>query len=117
MLKQGLSHAGINRPVSALKAMLNRAVEWDVLDSNPISAVRALKEDKNPEVRYLSDDEENQLEGPHPSIAELDGEAVQARQKLKELNWLAISALEETAEGEDTPRKELSLAAAGDEAR
>ncbi len=65
----------------------------------------------------LSDDEENQLEGLHPSIAELDGEAAQARQKLKELNWLAISALEDTAEGGDTPRKELSLADAHDEAR
>ncbi len=53
----------------------------------------------------LSGDEESRLEELHPGIAELDGEVVQARQKLKELNLRAISALEETAKrGGESPR-------------
>ena len=52
-----------------------------------------------------SGDEKSRLEEVHPGIAELDDEVVQARQKLKDLNSLAISALEDTAErGGDTPR-------------
>ncbi len=52
----------------------------------------------------LFGDEESPLEEVHPGIGELDNEVVQARQKLKELNWLAISALEETAErGGESP--------------
>jgi hypothetical protein len=49
-------------------------------------------------------DEESRLEEVHPGIAELDDEVVQARQKLKDLNSLAISALEDTAERGDTSR-------------
>jgi len=48
--------------------------------------------------------EESRLEELHPGIAELDGEVDRARQKLKELNGLAIRALEETAErGGESP--------------
>ncbi len=47
---------------------------------------------------------ESRLEELHPGIAELDGEVVQALQKLKDLNRLAISALEDTAERGDIPR-------------
>ena len=60
-LNRGLSHSGVNRPVSALKAMMNRAVEWGVIEQNPLTNVKALKEDPNPVARYLSDEEETQL--------------------------------------------------------
>jgi integrase len=60
-VKRGLSPAGINRPVSALKAMLNRAVEWQVIESNPLATLRPLKEDDRRQVRYLNEDEENAL--------------------------------------------------------
>ncbi|MBL6689113.1 MAG: site-specific integrase [Pseudomonadales bacterium] len=60
-LERGLKHAGVNRPISALKALMNRAVEWEVIESNPLESVKALKEDPNPVVRYLSETEERQL--------------------------------------------------------
>ena len=60
-LSKGLSHAGVNRPVSALKAMLQRAVEWGMLDHNPLANVKPLREDPNPIIRFLSNDEEMSL--------------------------------------------------------
>ena len=48
--------------------------------------------------------EESRLEELHRGIAELDGEVVQIRQGLKDLNWRAVSALEATAELRDIRR-------------
>jgi integrase len=69
-LKRGISHAGINRPASALKAMLNRALDWGVIDSNPLAKLKPLREDPSPIVRYLDEQEEKALRG-----------ALQARQE------------------------------------
>jgi integrase len=60
-LAAGAAHAGINRPVSALKAMLNRAVDWNIIDTNPMAAVKPLKEDSGKIVRFLSAEEERAL--------------------------------------------------------
>jgi integrase len=60
-VSEGLSPAGINRPASALKAMLNRAVEWRVIDVNPLSSLKPLKEDTGKNVRFLSENEEQRL--------------------------------------------------------
>jgi integrase len=60
-LKAGVSAGGINRPVSALKAMLNRAVEWNAIESNPLAALKPLKEDSGKNVRFLSAEEESAL--------------------------------------------------------
>jgi integrase len=51
----------VNRPIAALKALLNRAVEWQVIDVNPLAGMKQLKEDRTGVVRYLSEDEENRL--------------------------------------------------------
>ena len=59
--KLGKKNGAVNRPVSALKAMLNKAVEWNFLDSNPLQTIKPLSEDKSPVVRYLSKDEECSL--------------------------------------------------------
>jgi integrase len=60
-IKRGLTAGGVNRPVSALKAMLNRAVEWGVIESNPLNSVKPLKEDNKRDTRYLSEGEEKSL--------------------------------------------------------
>lgn len=52
----------------------------------------------------LFGNEERRLEELHRGVAELDGEIVQIRQGLKDLNWRAISALEDTEEPGDIPR-------------
>jgi integrase len=59
--EQGLSAATINRDVTALKAAINRAVDWSLLDTSPLTKVRPLRLDRRGVVRYLSDDEEQCL--------------------------------------------------------
>tara|TARA_B110000503_G_C6995979_1_gene349438 strand:+ start:195 stop:869 length:675 start_codon:yes stop_codon:yes gene_type:complete len=54
-LERGLSHSGVNRPISALKAMMNKAVIWDVIENNPLASMKLLKEDSSPVIRYLQD--------------------------------------------------------------
>lgn len=60
-LKDGFTHGGVNRPVGYLKAMLNKAVEWGVIDKNPLAAFKKLKEDRLGVVRYLTKQEEDRL--------------------------------------------------------
>jgi integrase len=89
-LKSGLKPAGVNRPVSSLKAMLNRAVDWDLLEKNPLERVRPLKEDKNPIVRYLTVDEELRLRN-----ALVDRQQHQIAERDRHNKWL-------TERGRDT---------------
>lgn len=71
-LEAGRSPHTVNRDVVALKAMISKAVEWDLLDSNPLSKLKRAKADDNSRVRYLSPDEEQRL-----------FEALAAREKKK----------------------------------
>jgi integrase len=60
-LKQGIKASTINRSISALRAMLSKAVEWNVLEAHPLRKLKPLKVDSSPNVRYLTPDEENRL--------------------------------------------------------
>lgn len=51
----------VNRRVTALKAVLSKAVEWQVIQHHPLSNVKPLKVDKLGKVRYLTDEEEKRL--------------------------------------------------------
>ena len=51
----------INRQTAALKAALQKAVDWDLLTDNPLKKLKPLKIDKRPVVRYLSQDEQTRL--------------------------------------------------------
>jgi integrase len=59
--KSGLKPTTINRRVTTLKAVLNKAVEWDVIPSNPLQKIKPLKVDNNSRIRYLDNNEERQL--------------------------------------------------------
>jgi len=59
--KSGLAKSTINRRTGALKALINKAVDWGVIESNPIARLKALKVDKKSRVRYLSAPEEDAL--------------------------------------------------------
>lgn len=50
--QEGVSNATINREVSVLKAMLNRAVDWEWLPRNPLARFKPLPEPPE-RVRYL----------------------------------------------------------------
>ena len=60
-LAAGISPETINRASSAIVAVLNKAVEWEIIESNPLSGRKNLKTDKKGVVRYLSEDEESRL--------------------------------------------------------
>jgi integrase len=60
-LQRGKRPTAINRDVTALKAMLAKAVDWGVLDKHPLAKLKPLRVDGNSTVRYLSEDEETRL--------------------------------------------------------
>ena len=60
-LKSGKAGTTINRDVAALKACLSKAVEWDVLDQNPLHKLRPIRTDKLSRARYLTAEEERAL--------------------------------------------------------
>lgn len=59
--KDGLSAATSNRYIGTLKAMFNRAVEWEIIEQNPLTKVKKQKSDSLAIIRYLSVDEEERL--------------------------------------------------------
>lgn len=59
--KQGKALSTINRDVTTLKAVLSKAVAWDVIDRHPLAKLKPFKTDTAPSVRYLSDEEEYRL--------------------------------------------------------
>ena len=60
-LKNDLKASTLNRSLMALKAVLSKAVEWDVIDANPIAKVKPQKVDNKAKVRFLSKVEEHRL--------------------------------------------------------
>ncbi len=60
-LKAGISAETVNRDITALKAMLSKAVDWEVIEHHPLSKVKPLKTDNKGTVRYLNEIEERKL--------------------------------------------------------
>jgi len=60
-MKKGMAVSTLNRRVTTLKAVLNKAVEWDVIPVNPLNQIKPLKTDKNSRVRFLAKEEETGL--------------------------------------------------------
>jgi len=60
-LEHGIKPSTLNRNTALLRALLSKAVEWDVIASNPMRRVKQLKLDKTPKVRYLNRSEEERL--------------------------------------------------------
>jgi integrase len=60
-LAEGIKPTTINRATSMIVSVLNKAVEWEIINSNPIAGRKRLKIDKRGVVRYLSADEESRL--------------------------------------------------------
>jgi len=60
-IKKGASKETINRHIAALKAMLSKAIEWEIIEHHPLAKVKPLKTDKGAKVRYLTEAEETKL--------------------------------------------------------
>jgi integrase len=61
MRSRELSAATIHNNIAALRAALNRATEWGIVDKMPLGKIRHRAADENAVVRYLSADEEDRL--------------------------------------------------------
>jgi len=56
-IARGLSLETINRDISSIKAAFNRAVDWELIETNPLAKVKKSRTDDCLKVRFLSDDE------------------------------------------------------------
>ncbi len=57
----GLQPTTINRRTADLKSVLSKAVEWGVIESNPLRGMKRLQSDSKEQVRFLTGDEEKAL--------------------------------------------------------
>lgn len=60
-LKSGKAKTTINRDITTLKACLSKAVEWELLDANPLQKLRPIRADTLTRARYLTASEEGAL--------------------------------------------------------
>lgn len=60
-LQTGINTQTINRDLAALKSAMAKAVEWELIDANPIAKIKLSKIDAHANVRFLSQDEEIRL--------------------------------------------------------
>lgn len=60
-LRAGTRAATVNRDLNPLKAALSRAVDWGLLEDNPLSRIKSMKTDGHSVIRFLSDEEEERL--------------------------------------------------------
>ena len=60
-LKNGKAAASINRNITAIKAVLSKAVAWSWLEISPLIKLKQLKTDNRANIRYLDQNEENKL--------------------------------------------------------
>lgn len=79
-LKEGLKPATVNRDLTALKALVSKAVEWKALQDHPLSKVKPSKVDNGSRVRFLSKDEEQSL------MKALDDREARARNERSNAN-------------------------------
>jgi len=59
--KDGMKPTSINRELADLRACIGRAVQWRLLDKNPLELVKPCRIDSQPKIRFLSADEEHKL--------------------------------------------------------
>ncbi len=79
-LRDGKSGATVNRELSALRGSLKKAVEWKMLEKNPLQSVKLVSLDSNVRPRFLSEAEEKKLREA------LDQRQQEMRQKRESAN-------------------------------
>lgn len=60
-LKAGTAATTLNRQVGALKAALQKALDWELIETHPLARLKPLKVDKRGVVRYLDTQETQRL--------------------------------------------------------
>jgi integrase len=78
----GIKPGTINRDIATLRAALNRAVEWGLLETHPLARMKQLKVDRKRKPRYLSPDEEKRLKE-----ALVDRDALKHEKRVSANKW------------------------------
>lgn len=68
-IERGLNLETINRDISSIKTVSNRAVDWELIEKSPLSKVKNSRADDCLKVRFLSEEEEGRLRAA-PDICE-----------------------------------------------
>ena len=82
-LKSGTKPATVNRNIVALKALLSKAIEWQIISIHPLAGLKPLKIDSGCKTRYLSPREEEAL---RLALDEREAKMADARQSHNK--WL-----------------------------
>jgi integrase len=77
----GIQPSTINRDITALKAVLSKAVDWSILEVHPLANVKPLKAAGKTIVRFLSDEERDSLEA---ALARREQEIREGRARANE---------------------------------
>lgn len=88
-LAAGVAPATLNRDTGTLKSALQRAVDWGILDANPLAKLKPLKTDRHSVARVLSAEEETRL---RESLRVRDEERQAARCRANE--WRCARGVE-----------------------
>lgn len=75
-LKAGIKPATVNRDLDRLRAALSKAVEWGVLEANPVAGVKRSKGGDSTRVRFLDKAEDKRL---RKALAARDAKAAKHR--------------------------------------
>lgn len=93
-LNEKVSTETINRDIATFKASLSKAVEWGLTDKNPLSALKLLKIDRTPKVRFLDKDEEKRLrDALDERDCQIRSERESANQWRQERNYTLLPKL------------------------
>ena len=84
------TNSTINRDIGALKRLLNKAVEWKMLEKSPLEKLKPLPEN-NPRIRELSYAEEEKLMKALADKVSKNGKIIVNRRKMRLGYLLAVS--------------------------
>ena len=77
-LDEGMKPASINRCVIALRGIVTKALEWELIEKHPLEKLKPLAVDRSPKVRYLSESESARLQ---KALEDRDSELKSARER------------------------------------
>jgi integrase len=98
--QDGVTNATVNREASFVRGMLNRAVEWELLDFNPLLGIRLFKESEKREVDLSPEDAERLIEALPDPIANIAEFAIYTGFRRENILSLKIEQVRLDASGE-----------------
>lgn len=116
MEQDGVKTATVNREASFVKCMLSRAVEWDILDRNPLSRMKLFKEAEKREVNFTPKQAASLLDELPSSLGSIVEFAIYSgfrKENILDLRIESIQFFDIKPEGEYMPEGEVELIVKG----